>query len=163
MIQLDAIEKIRNRAVQEDMRTDNSARWGCPDLAATVSRELVDAVELEVGFALWEEHRQVLMEVANGGFGPGDGLLGLPGGRLDDEGRSLTDVRKLLFSEDGFQQQKFFPICDWGCGIWFCVDCGTGEMLKCDEMGIKKLGIQFGTWLEKWASGANLWLEIEAA
>ena len=153
-----AKEAIRNRAIRQETRTDQS-KWGVPNLAAPASRELVESAELTLGFALWRDHRQVLMEIANGGFGPGDGLLGIPGGRLDDHGLSRIEVRKRLLSETELAR-AIVPVCDWGCGIWSCVDCVTGEILTCDEMGTRRMGIEFGDWLEQWANGVNLWSEM---
>ena len=153
-----AKEAIRNRAIRQETRTDQS-KWGVPNLAAPASRELVESAELTLGFALWRDHRQVLMEIANGGFGPGDGLLGIPGGRLDDLGLSLIEMRKRLLSEAELAR-AIVPVCDWGCGIWSRVDCVTGEILTCDEMGTRRMGIEFGDWLEQWANGVNLWSKV---
>ena len=48
-----AKEAIRNRAIRQDTRTDQS-KWGVPNLAAPASRELVESAELTLGFALWK-------------------------------------------------------------------------------------------------------------
>jgi hypothetical protein len=146
------IEAIRRRAIQEETRTDFT-KFGCPELAAPASLEIIEAAERVLGFTLWPDHSQVLLEIGNGGFGPGDGLLGLPGGRLDDDGNSLLDVTKMLLMEE---KAPLVVICDWGCGCWSCIDCTTGEMMICDEYGLKKQDVQFGDWLEQWANGVAL-------
>lgn len=147
-----AIEAIKRRAIQKETRTDFT-KFGCPELAVPASQEMIEAAERELGFKLWSDHRQVLVEIANGGFGPGDGLLGLPGGRLDDDGNSLLDVTKMLLLEE---KAPLVSICDWGCGCWSCIDCTTGEMMICDEFGLTKQDVKFGDWLERWANGVNL-------
>jgi hypothetical protein len=41
----------------------------------------------------------LLTEVGNGGFGPGYGLVGLPGGISDVDGRSLVELSRMLLLE----------------------------------------------------------------
>lgn len=149
------IELIRTRAMCEETRT-NHAKWGCPPLAEPASLELIHASERTLGFALWPDLRRVLAEIANGGFGPGNGLIGLPGGRTDDNGNSILQLRLRLFDEKELKY-PLVPICDWGCGIWSCVDCERGEILTCSEFGLTNTEFQFAAWLEQWAQGVDLW------
>lgn len=52
---------------------------------------VVAAAEAEVGFRLPDLLRRMYLEVANGGFGPFYGLLGLDGGATDDLGYNALD------------------------------------------------------------------------
>jgi hypothetical protein len=52
--------------------------------------EQVQASQRRLGFSLPVPLRQVVMQVANGGFGPGYGLLGLESGATDDKGRTAV-------------------------------------------------------------------------
>jgi hypothetical protein len=152
------ISVIRLRALDPATRTDFS-RLGSPDLASPASYELVISSEREIGFPLWSDHRQILMELANGGFGPGYGLLGIQGGRVDDDGRSLIELRHLILSPEEFKL-PIVPICDWGGGAWSMLDCQNGGIFTCSELGLKEVGITFNAWLLQWAGGKNWWQEM---
>src|SRR5690242_1926418 len=74
------IHAVRQRAEDRRTRTDYSDR-SCPDLAPPAPAQALIDAEAALGFQLHPFHRRLLMEVGNGGFGPGDGLIGLSGGR----------------------------------------------------------------------------------
>src|SRR5215475_11641687 len=54
------------------------------------------------------------------------------------------------------------PLCDWGCGIWSCVDCETGAILSISEFGLRELDQSLHSWFEDWTYGANLWKRMAA-
>ncbi len=101
----------------------------------------------------------ILMELANGGFGPGYGLLGIGGDKVDDDGRTLTELRRLILSAEEFKL-PIIPLCDWGGGAWSMIDCYTGNILTCSELGLKELGVKFNAWILQWAEGKNWWPEM---
>ncbi|MEO7590567.1 MAG: SMI1/KNR4 family protein [Byssovorax sp.] len=150
------VTAVRKRAEDRSKRTDNVDR-DCPELGPLASPEVVLAAERAMGCALNPLHRQLFAEVANGGFGPGFGLVGLPGGTLDGEGRSLVDLREILWL-DAYTPlpHPVVPLCEWGCGIWSCLDGETGAVLTMDEYGLKDIGQMFPAWLEDWVSGVSL-------
>ena len=70
------ILKIRERAMNPSTRLDVPCSG---DLIATAGSEKIRHAEQSLGFSLHPEHRQILMNVGNGGFGVhptiwGDGL-----------------------------------------------------------------------------------------
>jgi hypothetical protein len=148
---------IRLRAANLATRTDYAERHP-REIGSLASLEAVNAAEEQMGCTLHPFHRRLLQEVGNGGFGPGDGLIGIPGGALDPDGRSIVDLKKTLFSD--FRSTTAFqaiPICDWGDGIWSCIVCDTGRILSISEFGLMDTGDNFQHWLEEWVSGVNLW------
>jgi len=52
------------------------------------------------------------------------------------------------------------PVCDWGSGMWACLESRTGEVLTLDESGLKRPGFGFEDWLWSWSQGDNLWERI---
>lgn len=52
------------------------------------------------------------------------------------------------------------PLCEWGDGIWSCVDVATGAVLTMSEFGLLDIGRSLRSWLEEWVGGENLWLQI---
>lgn len=150
------VAAIRKRADDTSKRTDCADRE-CPELGALASPEVVLEAQRAMGCILHPLHRRLFKEVANGGFGPGYGLIGLPGGTLDDEGRSLVELREILWIDSETPMPPpVVPLCEWGCGIWSCLDGETGAVLTMDEYGLKDIGQSFQSWLEDWVSGVSL-------
>ncbi|WP_437622386.1 hypothetical protein [Sorangium sp. So ce1151] len=151
------IQAIKQRANNEKTRTDYADRF-CPELARPAPPHAVLQAEFALGFPLHPLHRRVLMDVGNGGFGPGDGLIGLPGGRLDDDGRSLIELRSVLWSgpESAGLPEKVLALCDWGDSVWSCIDEETGAVLTLDESGLTETPWSFHTWLTYWLNGEHL-------
>ena len=91
------IEELRRRSADADgavdLRFSDSARPAPP-----AGADELDAAEGRLGFALPESLRTVYSQVANGGFGPGYGLLGIGSGATDDLGNTAESLY-LLFSQ----------------------------------------------------------------
>jgi hypothetical protein len=59
-----------------------------------------------------------LYALANGGFGPGYGLLGLRGGFTDDMNRTAVDIlREIPRGLWPGMPSGLLPLCHWGCAI----------------------------------------------
>ncbi|PWU51223.1 hypothetical protein DLJ47_21785 [Micromonospora sp. S4605] len=93
--------------------------------------------------------RRLYLEVGNGGFGPGYGLLGLRGGHR------MGALDALVALERGV-----LILCDWGCGITSELDLATGQVWGCDPNpapdGVSCAFPQHMTivdWFAKWVAG----------
>jgi hypothetical protein len=150
------IAAISKRAANADTRTDYG-NIRPREIGPPATPESIRAVELQFGFSLHPLHRRLLETVGNGGFGPGDGLIGTTGGSLDVEGRSLSEVRALLWPNMNI---KVVPLCEWGDGIWSCIDVATGGVLTMSEFGLLNIGRSLRSWFEEWVAGENLWQQI---
>jgi hypothetical protein len=150
------LEAIGKRAAIAETRTDY-AKTRPRKVAPPATQELIGNTERELGFLLYPFHRRLLEAVGNGGFGPGDGLIGTAGGSLDVEGRSLSELRRALWPDSHL---KVVPLCDWGDGIWACIDVVTGAVLTMSEFGLMDIGQSFRCWFERWIDGANLWHQM---
>lgn len=125
--------------------------------------------ERRLGFRLPVAVRQVFSLVANGGFGPGYGLLGLEGGAADDRGATAVDSYAKRRSWNGQQgwywPERLLPICTWGCAIYSCVSCERGGDLRVVRydpnrgswMQFRDEGRNFVQWLRAWLDDADLW------
>ena len=89
------------------------------------SPENVRDAEAELGYPLPALLRRMFLELANGGFGPGYGILGLRCGHTDDMGKTAID----LVSADHLQavNAALLPLCHWGCAIYSLVDCASDD------------------------------------
>jgi hypothetical protein len=92
--------------------------------------EAVREAEGLVGFPLPPLLRRLYLEVADGGFGPYCGLLGLAAGHSHngltalDLYRHAHEISPLpLYPDWWFLPYRLLPLCEWGCGIYSFIDC----------------------------------------
>jgi hypothetical protein len=90
-------------------------------------RDLAQAEE-ELGFGLTPLLRRLYVDVANGGFGPAYGLLGLHGGKTNEAG--FDSVAQYKFLQRPHPDDKHWvwpngllPVGHVGCAMFLCVDC----------------------------------------
>lgn len=152
------LERVRARMSEKrfDMVDAKTALLRLPEPASASS---LAHVEEKLGVSLPPVLREVYMTIANGGFGPGYGLLGGPGGHADEETGDLVGTYR--WASEGFIWPKsMVPIVDWGCLILSCVDCSDprGEMVSVQlETGaLARTGRSFEAWLGGWADGEKL-------
>jgi hypothetical protein len=119
--------------------------------------EAVEEAQVMVGHPLPGLLRRLYLEVGNGGFGPGYGILGVRGGHGDDYERTAIDLDRTWGTPEGF-----LAICYWGCAIYSLVDCTDSEarMWGCDPNpapeGISPLfrePLTLAQWLGRWIEG----------
>jgi hypothetical protein len=159
----DLVKRLRERAAKAHPR-------------ATAA--MIAAAEEEFGFRLPPLLRAVYRLVGNGGFGPGGGLVGVPGTEpYLSTADSIMELyeREMRGNHDGDPADrwpaKLVPICDYGCGNFACVDCSrpAGRVLRfdCDAYlmmarprrgkalrpGSESLAGWFEDWFERVANG----------
>jgi hypothetical protein len=100
------------------------------------------------------------LEVGNGGFGPGYGILGVEGGHTDDTHKTAVD----LLGADYLQAAAtaLLPLCHWGCAIYSLVDCATPDARMWgfdpnpapeDVDALFPQDDTLNAWLSRWVSG----------
>jgi hypothetical protein len=102
-----------------------------PDLAPKpASEQAVREAEALLGESLPPLLRRIFLEIANGGIGPGYGLLGVRGGHADDMRNNGLD----LLAAEHLQTEavRLWPLCHWGCAIYSLVECPSGRMWAFD-------------------------------
>ncbi|MGI5521505.1 hypothetical protein ACQEUX_11160 [Micromonospora sp. CA-259024] len=109
---------------------------------------VVEAEEL-AGRPLPSLLRRLYLEVGNGGFGPGYGLLGLRDGHRTGGLDALTGL-----------QGGVLTLCEWGCGISSELNLADGRIWGCDPNpapdGVSCTFPQQMTivdWFAKWVGG----------
>lgn len=148
-------------------------RRGSPDYQAAKAAGLIDplppleratsatveAAEHRLGASLPPVLRRLYIEIGNGGFGPGYGILGLDGGFTDDRGHNALEVSDGF--RDDFPGRLLLALCHWGCAIYSLVDLDTPDSLMWgfdpngapDERALFCQGIGLSEWLERWIDG----------
>jgi hypothetical protein len=141
---------------------DEGTEPGPLPLPPPCSPAQVDAAEARLGFALPTLLRRVYTEVADGGIGPGVGIVGIAGQR--DQGLHLVELYE-SFRDAAVPRPEaawpvgLLPLVDTGCAIYQCVDATDPEhpMVTFDpnleqDPGdpIDRLLSATGTTLERW-------------
>jgi hypothetical protein len=106
--------------------------------------------------------RKLYLEIANGGFGPGYGILGLSGGHtVEPDGTSIDRLHRMR-TEGSMPRPSLLPVCDWGCAILSLVDCADpqGRMWGFDPNPVEAIEdaffpqeLNFTDWLSLWIDG----------
>lgn len=128
-----------------------------------VSQEQLSAAEAAIGFSLPADLEQLYREVADGGFGPGDGLLSL--------GEAIATYQEFtaLSPSPGGQPwpSDLLPIKRWDVGctcldrtsgeviFWDEEDLASGSSAKVWERSFKREATDVAEWLRTWVSGST--------
>jgi len=112
----------------------------------------VEWIEQELGFGLPTLLRRIYLEVANGGFGPGFGILGISSnGATDENGNTSVS---LYLKEKRNRFKGMLPICYYGCLAYGYLDCNqeNGAVYLSDEgkLSPEPLALTLQGWLEDW-------------
>jgi hypothetical protein len=155
------IARIRARATDPATRADTRRR-SSTSLPPPATLELVEATEAALGFPLPAFLRRLYLEIANGGFGPGYGMLALAVPGPDPQGEDSLPATYQAFHFDAWPE-RLLPLWDWGDAAWSCVDCGSAEgviVTHDDVVGPTETSFTLRTWLGAWSESVDLWCEI---
>jgi hypothetical protein len=126
-----------------------------------VNETAISEAEARLGFRLPSILQTIYLNIANGGFGPGYGLIGIKGGSESDYGCIVTTFERLR--DDAFQAGEqwpsgLLPFNEWGCNRYSCVDCGHPEAMIYMFCGgdISETGYGIVEFYEAWLNGADL-------
>jgi len=168
----DLIARLSGRAADPVTAIDMAHMYDAPPARyAPADATECAAAEQRLGFQLPEPVRRVYTTVANGGFGPGYGLMGLIGGAPLDTGDSAVSLFENF--RDGEDPEDplwnwpagLLPVCHWGCAIYSCVDCTQpdGPVVRFDPNGhalgepwgaaFRQESESFEAWLGRWLAG----------
>lgn len=145
--------------------------------SAPASTDELRAAEDRLGFSLPPLLAAVYIRVANGGIGPGYGLIGLPGGFADDQGDSVVSLYEAYRMRDPEDPtwawpRGLLPICHWGCVVYSAVDCLLeGNPVVFADVGNKEPESPMtsiliphkptlASWFDAWLDGHDLWGEV---
>ena len=132
--------------------------------------------EERLGFVLPEILRSIYTNGANGGFGPGYGVMGIIDGFTDDQKTNAVDLYQIFMTPNPEDEDKawqwpegLLPFCHWGCAVYSSVQCNTPpypvylidfSVRDIGEPMEKLLRLQRETlarWFEDWLEGKDLW------
>ncbi len=155
----DLIVRIRELAASSPSYNASPAKSPAMGPISPVTLGSLRHAEQQLGFALPRLLQRLYLEVGNGGFGPGFGLLGISGGFPDDV-QGLTLPELYLANREFHWPEKLVPICDWGCTMGSAIDCSSleGEMVFMGDSSPHFMpeGVPFAPWMEDWTNGVDL-------
>lgn len=168
------IKQLRERLITSSSTKDPMGRSFAPSDPA--SSDAASSCELTMGHELPPVLRDIYLIVANGGFGPGYGVMGLEGGFTDDLGRSAESLYSLFREPDPEDPEwkwskSWLPFCHWGCGVYSVVDCVAPYPVIFVDPSVKDIGAPMlsivvphkptvDAWLQDWLDGRDLWREV---
>lgn len=122
----------------------------------------VNEAEHVIGLPLPPLLRRIYLEVANGGFGPRDDVLGVGEHARSDDGGDIVD-HYLDFSSAPEHPQGLVPVYEVGCAIWWLVDFRdpAGPMWGWDPGGcciahaLAPQGLDLAGWLAETHDGGE--------
>ena len=126
-----------------------------------VTMREMEQAESALGFELPSLLRRIFLDVADGGFGPGFGLLRL---ELGEPRETLVGIYTAFAgAPEDPMPDCLLPICHWGCSIWSCLDCRTEErpiVTMNSDRPLANAGRTLHSWLQAWLDGVKLWDEM---
>lgn len=146
---------VRARAANETLRTDSFPGA----LPGPATPDVLARAERFVGCPFPPLLRRLYLEVANGGFGPGSGLLSI--GTETDEGDTLVGEYRVMSTLPTWPR-GLLPAFDFGCAIWACIDAttDTGAIVTMASGRLVDTDWTLSSWLGDWVDGKALWVEI---
>jgi hypothetical protein len=127
------------------------------------SEDAVRFAEASLGLNIPPLLRLIYLNVGNGGFGPGYGIIGVGGGQASNLGTLVETYDQIKKGADYLGitwSARLLPFCEWGCNIFSCVDCGDTDcqMFQSDECSAPKFvsarKISSAAW---WISRGEQW------
>jgi hypothetical protein len=134
----EVFQAIRARAVV--------AQWAPP-----ASVEAVEEAERVIRHSIPPLLRRLYLEVANGGFGPGFGVLGVRGGKPGANFADIADLYQEGPDPTGQVPDGLVLLYDWGCAIWSLVDFRdhSGPMWAMSSGDLYSNNMDLVEWLSK--------------
>lgn len=143
------LDAIRVRAFDEKRRTDRAPTF-TRALPSRVSETRLSKLESGLGVRLFDEHRQLYLEVADGGFGPGCGLMSID---ADDACDGLEYNFTMLNLLPG---HTLIPVVDWGGNSWSCISMECREIITLVDSIFYQVHLGFAEFFLLWADGEEL-------
>ncbi|MGH4035246.1 SMI1/KNR4 family protein [Actinomycetota bacterium Odt1-20B] len=125
-------------------------------LPAPATREAITEAEQVIGFPLPSLLHRLYLDVANGGFGPNEGILGVRGGASQGDWEDLAEIYQHGPDPSGRIPVGLVPVYDWGCAIWSLVDFRdpAGPMWCNDQGELWPQGLNLTEWLSAALTGS---------
>jgi SMI1-KNR4 cell-wall len=128
----------------------------------------VSDAERALALSLPRFYVRLLTEVANGGFGPGYGVVGLPPEGYWDSDMGGGSVVETYASQREVEDRRYrtpvglICLCNWGCATYSYLDCvsSEGRVVTAEpvETSVRYTATSpsIREWLRQWADGVDV-------
>jgi len=128
------------------------------------TEEAVGVAETLLGLSVPKLLRSIYLRVANGGFGPGYGIIGVSGGHRSSLGtlvETFTEIRRGADYLGLKWNPQLLPFCEWGCNVFSCVDCADpgSPIFRSDECKVHPVNYGLEEFFRMWLDGRDLFNE----
>jgi hypothetical protein len=125
------------------------------------SEDAVRFAEASLGLNIPQLLRLIYLNVGNGGFGPGYGIIGVGGGHASNLGTLVETYDQIKKGADYLGitwSARLLPFCEWGCNIFSCVDCGDTDyqMFQSDECRVYAQNYNLEKFFEMWLTDVDI-------
>lgn len=118
------------------------------------TKDNVDVTQQALGFPIPDILVRLFLEVANGGFGPGNGLIGVRKGNKSEFGGLATTYEKIKSFIQKWPDQ-LLPFNDWGDRKFSCVDCKNERVFLLQNSQIVPQDFELREFFEIWICVGN--------
>ncbi len=156
------LKRLESRRSSHRRRTSAGHQFG--GLYPPAPASAVRSAEEALGYSLPPLLSAIYRKLANGGFGPGCGILGLPDGYTCENLLNLTlvDYHQGLSAAAEELTGKVWPaqwltLCSMGCTFTYVVDCSQPDypVLSVDGLHSAERVGPFENVMDNWASGKD--------
>lgn len=130
-------------------------------MGAPAAEAAVEDAEAALGFTIPSLLKSLYLNVGNGGFGPGYGIIGMAGGHASDLGtlvETYNEIQKGAVYLGLNWQPGLLPFCGWGCNIFSCVDCTDENHGICtsEECHVRSERYRLDDFFLMWLNGVDI-------
>jgi hypothetical protein len=120
-----------------------------------------------LGFSIPPLLRELYANVANGGFGPGYGIIGVQGGRVSNLGTLEQTYDEIVKGAKYLGLEwplSVLPFCEWGCNIFSCINCADPRypIIQSQECRIYAQDYTLEEFFRMWLDGIDI-LEVSSS
>ena len=157
----------KDEAVSESLLARIKAHLPAEVPNPPVSEESVHKACSQLGFRMPKLLEDCYLQIGNGGFGPGYGLIGLEGGHASDFGSLVSTFEQLKSDQEqegNAWPEGMLPFNEWGCNTFSCVDCNDGgaSVYTFEDFELSETVYDLPTFFELWLSGADVLAHTQA-
>lgn len=166
----DILDRVRERIQQPATVTSMSKRpHHRYPLQPPTTAEAIAAAEAKIGVRLPPLLHAIYSEIANGGIGPGYGLIGVAGTpyhrgwAYNDDTDTVPDLAATYLDVTScttYWPPQLVPVCDWGCMHASAIDCSNPQfpvVFDALDHVFCLHSPSFEAWIEDWVAGVDLW------
>ena len=154
------LARLETRRADYKRRTSESGpRREFGGLYPPAPAEAIRRADEALGFPLPAALTAIYRKLANGGFGPGFGILGVEGGYTDPDlgGLTLIEFHQWILGAAKSWPHQLLTVCNLGGNTRYAIECGQPEcpVYLVEGIAVEQRVGPFEDVMENWAAGRD--------